>query len=257
MFGRRLLVLLAPLAFAITSACTVAPEGREGFAATDPYESFNRTVLKNNIRIDRYFLRPTAIAYDTVTPETVQHVVTNGLSHLGLATDFANYVLQGDVDGSLHTLGRFTLNTILGAGGLLNPADEFGLPRKPTDFGLTLASYGVDEGPYLVLPLLGPSTARDFGGFIVDRALSPTAYLGFVTSADGIGPGLTFLGFVEARDRNMAIIDSVLYESEDPYVTLRAAYLQRRRAAAAGEDDPGARLPDIFEDTDEPATPSN
>ena len=92
------------------------------------------------------------------------------------------------MDGSLHTLGRFTINTVMGAGGFLNPADEFGLRRKPNDFGMTLARYGVGEGPYLVLPLLGPTTARDVSGFVVDRAFSPMTYVGVFTSAGRAGP---------------------------------------------------------------------
>ena len=244
---------LLAIAFAIgLSACTTAEGPRDGFAATDPYESFNRSLLKGNIRLDSYVLRPAAQAYDTVTPELFQHLITNGLAHLALVPDFANYVLQADVDGSLHTLGRFTINTVMGAGGFLNPADEFGLRRKPNDFGLTLARYGVSEGPYLVLPLLGPTTARDAGGFVVDRFFQPTTYLGYVTSADAIGPSITAIGLVEARDRNFDLIDSVLYEAEDPYVTLRAAYLQRRRSLAAGDEDRGSRLPDIFDDEDAP-----
>lgn len=249
MIATRLLAMLGPLLFLGVAACSTAEGPREGFAATDPYEPTNRAILKGNIRLDRYVLRPATMAYDTVAPETVQHLVTNGLAHLGLANDFANYVLQADVDGSLNTLGRFTINTVLGAGGLLNPADEFGLPRQQNDFGLTLARYGVGEGPYLVLPLLGPTTARDAGGFAVDRTvLSPTMYIGIFTPMDGVGPTSTGMGFVDARNRNFDLIDELLYDSEDPYVTLRAAYLQRRRAQVAGGDDPGARLPDIFDD---------
>lgn len=253
MVGRRVLALLAPVAFVVTAGCAVPDEGREGFAKTDPYESFNRTMLAGNIRIDQYVLRPTAQAYDTVTPEVIQHIVTNGLQHLALFPDIANYMLQGDVDGTLDTLGRFTINTLMGAGGFLNPADEFGLPRKPNDFGLTLAKWGVDEGPYLVLPLLGPSTARDLAGSVVDRAFWPTTYLSFGIESNMVSllsPTTTIVLFIDERNRNFTFIDEVLYESEDPYVTVRAAYLQRRRALVAGEDDPGARLPDIFEDTD-------
>ena len=255
MIGRRLLALLAPLAFSVTAGCTVPENGRDGFARTDPYEPFNRAMLAGNIRVDRFVLRPATQAYDAVTPEVVQHMVTNGLQHLALFPDFANYLLQGDIDGSLETLGRFTLNTVLGAGGLLNPADEFGLPREANDFGLTLARWGVDEGPYLVLPLLGPSTARDFAGLIVDRAFVPTTYIGLADSSlivSAASPTVTVAGFLDARNRNFNLIDAALYESEDPYITVRAAYLQRRRSLVAGEDDPGARLPDIFEDDDTP-----
>ncbi len=242
--------LLAIACVLVLTACSTAEGPRDGFAATDPYESFNRSLLRGNIRLDTYVLRPAAQAYDTVTPELFQHLISNGLSHLALVPDFANYVLQADVDGSLNTLGRFTINTVMGAGGFLNPADEFGLRRQPNDFGLTMARYGVGEGPFLVLPIIGPTTLRDAGGFAVDRVFQPTTYLGYVTAADAVGPSITVLGFLEARNSNFDVIDSVLYESEDPYVTLRAAYLQRRRSQVAGEDDPGSRLPDIFDDED-------
>ncbi len=248
MIRHRLARLLIVCAALVAAGCTAADGPRDGFAATDPYESFNRSILKGNLRADTYIVRPATVAYDTATPELVQHLVSNGLSHLGLATDFANYLLQADLNGSAKTLGRFALNTVLGAGGLLNPADEFGLRREANDFGLTLARYGVGEGPYLVLPLLGPTTLRDASGFVVDRAFSPTAYVGLVGSLDAVGPVTTGLGFIDARNRNFEIIDDVLYKSEDPYVTLRAAYLQRRRAAVGGEETPGSRLPDIFDD---------
>lgn len=237
------------LAATLMTACA-STGPRDGFAATDEYEPFSRAVHNNNVRIDRFFLRPVAQGYDYATPELFQHMITNGLQHIDLTKDFANYLLQGDVDGTLSTLGRFTLNTVLGMGGFLDPAREFGLPKETTDFGLTLASYGVDEGTYLVLPLIGPTTVRDSAGFIVDRAFSPLTYLGPFTAIEGVGPVVSGLSFVEARDRNADVIDEVLYETDDSYVTLRAAYLQRRRAQAAGEDGAVDSLPDIFDDGD-------
>ena len=228
-------------------ACAAEGTG-EGFAKTDPYEATNRSVLKGNIRVDRYVLRPAAQAYDFVAPTLVKHLIGNGISHLDLVNDFANYALQGDVERGLTTLGRFTLNTVLGAGGLLDPATEFGLSKEGTDFGLTLGVWGVGEGPYLVLPFLGPSTLRDAAGFLVDRGLSPTAYLGPLDAPDLLGPALTGIEFVDLRDRNKDIIDDVLYESVDPYVTIRAGYLQRRRALIAGDEGVEETLPDIFDD---------
>lgn len=225
-----------------------ASEGtREGFAATDPYENVNRVLHKGNLRTDRYLVRPAAQTYDFVTPTLFKHLIGNGLSHLDTANDFANYLLQADVDRSLTTLGRFTINTILGAGGLLDPATEFGLPKESTDFGITLGTYGVGEGPYLVLPLLGPSTARDLAGFVVDRGLSPTVAFGPLDVPGYVGPALTGVELLDRRDRNADVIDQVLYESADSYVTLRAAYLQRRRNQVAGGDTT-QNLPDIFDD---------
>lgn len=221
---------------------------RDGFAETDRIEPTNRFFHENNVRLDRNVLRPVAQGYDTVTPALVQHLVGNGLNHLDLPVDLMNYLLQGEIDASLRVIGRFTLNTVLGAGGFLDPATEFGLPRERTDFGITLGRYGVDEGTYMVLPLIGPSTARDTVGFVVDRAFRPTTYLGPFTALDGLSPALTAVEFVDTRNRNAEVIDELLYNSEDSYVTLRAAYLQRRRAQVAGREGVIENLPDIFDD---------
>ena len=223
-------------------------QGNGDLAKADPFEETNRFFHQNNLRLDRNVLRPAAQGYGYVTPTLFKHMIGNGLSHLELTRDFANYLLQGDVDRSLETLGRFTLNTIVGAGGLLDPATEFGLPREPTDFGMTLGRYGVGEGGYLVLPLLGATTVRDAAGYAVDRAFSPTSYLGPFIAADGISPAVTVLGLVHRRDKRADLIDDVLYNSPDSYVTIRSAYLQRRRAQIAGEDGAEELLPDIFDD---------
>ena len=240
--------IVLPAVMAVLGACAAPEASSSGFAAADPYEQTNRHFLDGNLRLDRNVLRPAAQAYDFVTPELFQHLITNGLRHLDLGKDFANYLLQGDVDRSLETFGRFTVNTVVGAGGLLDPATEFGLPKQGTDFGITLGKYGVGEGGYLVLPLLGPTTVRDAAGFVVDRAFSPSAYFGAAGVPEAVGPGLTALGFIERRDRHFEFIDEALYKSADPYVTLRAGYLQRRRAAIAGEEGAEQLLPDIFDD---------
>ncbi|MEM7189557.1 MAG: VacJ family lipoprotein [Pseudomonadota bacterium] len=239
------MTVVAILVTAMMCACT-APEDRTGFGETDAVEPFNRRMLEGNKRMDTYLVRPAAQTYRTLTPDLIRMLVSNGLSHLALAGDMANHVLQVDVDGALATAGRFTVNTVMGAG-VLDPATEMGLPRMPDDFGLTLASYGVPEGSYLVLPLLGPTTVRDAVGFAVDRGFQPTTYLGDFGGSEFVSPGLTALNLVSRRDENFEIIDDVLYDSEDSYITLRAIYLQRRRALVRGDDGEGD-LPDIFED---------
>lgn len=231
----------------VVSACA-STGPRDGLAAADKYEPTSRAFHAGNVRLDTYVVRPAAQAYDVITPTLVKHLIGNGLGHLDLPGDFANYLLQGDVDNALDTLGRFTLNTLIGAGGLLDPATEFGLPRNGTDFGITLGKFGVGEGSYLVLPLVGPTTIRDAAGFVVDRAFSPTTYLGQFVATDAIGPALTATEIVHVRDDRFDIIDDVLYESEDSYVTLRSAFLQRRRAQIAGPGNTVDTLPDLFDD---------
>ncbi|MEL6773939.1 MAG: VacJ family lipoprotein [Pseudomonadota bacterium] len=230
------------------AACASAPEG-EGFAAQDPYEGTNRNIHAFNVALDKNVLRPAAKAYDVVAYGPIQLVLGNGLNHLDLPVDFVNYLLQGEMRMAGRVLGRFTVNTVMGAGGLLDPATELGLPREETDFGITLGKYGVGGGPFLMLPLLGPSNPRDLAGFVVDTAFRPTTYLTFANSAqisNVVGPSLTAVDRVDTRNANADLIDEILYEAPDSYVTLRSFYLQRREAQITGGTDEA--LPDIFDE---------
>ncbi len=232
----------------ILSACASA-DPQADFAAADPFEGFNRNMHDVNLYLDTNLIRPAAQGYDFVTPTTIKFLIGNGFSHLDLPGDFANYLLQGEIKPALRTLGRFTLNTVLGAAGLLDPATEFGLPKEDTDFGVTLGRHGVGEGAFLVLPVLGPSTTRDLVGRAGDLAFRPTTYLGLV--APGITPevplALTATETVDLRNRNFALIDDLLYNSDDSYISVRSVYLQRRRAMVAGDDAGAEALPDIFD----------
>ncbi|MEM0943961.1 MAG: VacJ family lipoprotein [Pseudomonadota bacterium] len=239
---------LAALGFVV--ACSSPGPGGE-ISARDPLESTNRVFHDANVALDRAVVRPVAQGYDFITPEVIQHIIGNGYQHLNTVGDFANYVFQGDVERALVALGRFTVNTVLGAGGLLDPATEFGLPYQDTDFGVTLGKYGVGEGAYLVLPLLGPSTTRDAWGGVVDRALDPRTYVGVFVEGDAVDFGLPasqVLEVVDARNRNADLVDEVLYESADSYISLRSIYLQRRDALIRGDEGGTEQLPDIFDE---------
>ncbi|MEM7669114.1 MAG: VacJ family lipoprotein, partial [Pseudomonadota bacterium] len=220
-------------------------------SARDPYESTNRVLHNGNVRLDKYLLRPVAQGYDFITPELFKVMLGNAFNHIDTVGDFANYVLQGDVDSALVALGRFTVNTVIGAAGLLDPASEMSLPKEDTDFGVTLGKYGTGEGAYLVLPFLGPSTSRDAVGAIGDRALSPLTYVGiFVdgTIVDVALPSQTLLQVVDARNQNADLVDDLLYESADSYISLRSIYLQRRDSLIRGKDAADDDLPDIFDE---------
>ncbi|MEM6676443.1 MAG: VacJ family lipoprotein [Pseudomonadota bacterium] len=227
-------------------ACASVDE-TASFAEQDPYENTNRAIHDFNIALDKNVLRPVSKGYDTVAVGPVKLMIGNGLDHLELPVDFFNYLMQGEGRLAGRTLGRFVLNTTLGAGGLLDPATEMGVAREQTDFGVTLGKWGVGSGPYLVLPLLGPSNPRDLGGFVVDRAFTPGTYtflgpdaLGYASMAGNV------IDPVDERSANADLIDEVLYESPDSYVTLRSIYLQRRAAQISGGS--GAEVPDIFDD---------
>ncbi len=233
-----------------TLAACASPDPGDEFA--DPYEGFNRSMHDVNVVLDENILRPAAQGYDYVTPELFQHLIGNGLDFLEQPVYLANHLLQGDIDASLRVLGRITLNATMGLG-VLDPATEFGLASEPTDFGITLGKWGVGEGAYLVLPFVGPTTTRDLGGSVVDKGFDPMLYVGLFTAADGAGPAVSGVGLLDRRDRNADLIDEVLYNSPDSYVTQRSIYLQRRRALVrGGASDPDA-LPDIFDETP-PAT---
>lgn len=243
---------LAAGAILALSAC--AGSGPDGsFAERDPYAETNRSIHEGNLALDRNVLRPVAQGYGYVTPTLIQHLLGNAFNHLDTVNDFANYVLQGDAEAAGVALGRFTVNTVLGIG-VLDPATEFGLPKEDTDFGITLGKHGVGEGAYLVIPLLGPTTTRDLVGGVVDIGLSPQTYTGVFDAGvvNAASPAFRAVEVVHDRNANADLIDDLLYDSEDPYVSVRTIYLQRRDAMISGEDTSDA-LPDIF-DEDQPAT---
>lgn len=228
---------------AVAGCASAPPEG--GALIADPYESTNRNIHAFNKGVDRGIVNPASKVYGAVTPTTFKFLIGNALNHLALPGLFANHLLQGDALDAASTLGRFAMNTVYGAGGFLDPATEFGMPYKDTDFGITLDSWGVDEGIYVELPLFGPSTTRHAVGRVVDLAFSPTTYLGG-GSGQVAAYGIRVLKVVDFRDRYRPLIDDVLYESEDSYVTSRTTYIQNRRRLAAGETEVEG-LPDIFE----------
>lgn len=241
MWIRRL--VLTAVAAALVSGCAANPDP-EAFAY-DPYEETNREIHTFNKGWDTVLIRPASQVYEAVTPGLAQLLIRNGLDTLDLPAILVNNLLQGDPLAAMRTGGRLALNLVLGAGGLLDPATEFGLPKEPTDLGVTFARWGVEEGPYLSLPFLGPATARDAVGRVTEIALDPFNFVTGVPALETLGPGSTAIGIVDLRARNEAALDRALYESEDSYITVRSGYLQRRRRQVAG----GAtaeQLPDVF-----------
>ena len=193
----------------------------------DPWERYNRGVLKFNNGLDRYLLGPLTWAYQKVLPDPVERAVVRALQNLDTPAMLVNDGLQLEwADGAV-TLGRFLVNTTIGIGGLFDPAESMGLERHRCDFGQTLTLAGIGSGPYMILPLFGPSTVRDGTGVLVDVAMSPLLYL--------IGP-LSFelwrqtgVGIAVRADRARDI-DTLKKESVDFYAAMRNAYYQNRQA---------------------------
>jgi phospholipid-binding lipoprotein MlaA len=149
--------------------------------------------------------------------------VTNFFTNLGEAKNFINSILQLKGESAVVAAGRFTYNTTLGLGGFFDVADNFGLPEHPEDFGQTLGYWGADSGPFLMLPLLGPSTIRDFGGLTVDLAVTPSAW-DYIESPENY-----YLRGLQVVDRRGDLIPAENFLSGDRYTFVRNAYLQRRQ----------------------------
>lgn len=196
----------------------------------DPFEPFNRGVFRFNKGLDDKVLKPVATTYRDVVPSMVRSGVTNFFGNLGDVWNFANNVLQLKAQNSAETFMRLNVNTFFGLGGLLDVASDLGIERHSADFGQTLGYWGVPAGPYLMLPLLGPSTVRDTAALPLDRKGDPVAY---VNDAGG-EVFLSGLRIVDKRARYLRTTSLLEDAALDPYSFVRDAYLQRRKAEIGG-----------------------
>lgn len=223
--GHRHLSLAAMAAAAMLAGCGPAPIAQ---GIDDPDEAANRAVHSVNKEVDRNVLRPVSQAYGTVVPRPGQVLIANVGGNVGLPSAIANGLLQADVGGAAQNTMRFLVNTTVGIGGLFDPATAMGVPEVPTDFGETLHKWGVPEGAYVELPLLGPTTDRDMLGMAVDVFLNPLRFV-LPTVEANWATGFQIAAGIGARSRYSDTIDSVLYESADSYAQSRLLYLQNRR----------------------------
>jgi phospholipid-binding lipoprotein MlaA len=191
----------------------------------DPIEPVNRAMFQVNHFLDRLILKPVAILYRDATPEFVRDGVDNFLANLRTPVILANDLLQGDFKQGELTLGRFMLNTILGVGGLIDVGGMVGMPeRRGEDFGQTLAVHGIGSGPYLMLPLLGPSNPRDAFGRVVDFAFDPLFFL----APTPVSLGRFGAETVSFREHNIETFDELERSSLDLYAATRTLVRQLR-----------------------------
>ena len=189
----------------------------------DRLENLNRKVFYVNERLDHYALRPAAVTYRKLMPNPLEKGVDNFFSNLDEVTNVFNDLLQGKFGQAAHDSGRFLLNTTLGLGGIFDVAQRAGLEKSDgEDFGQTLAVWGVGEGPYLMLPLLGPSTLRDAPSKFVDTITSPFSYVDDVRTRN-TARGVDLL----AKRASLLEVDDII--SGDKYLFVRDVYLQRSR----------------------------
>lgn len=241
---RRKGAALTLLAALLASSC--ASSG----TANDPFEPMNRKVFWFNEKFDHYLFEPVARGYDWVAPDPVERSIQRFFRNLVFPVDFLNNLLQGKPKDALEVTGRFVVNTTVGVAGLFDPATHWGLEAHREDFGQTLGVWGLGQGPYLVLPLLGPSSMRDAPGLAVD------GYTGVTTFFLNATVLFASYGLHALNERSLALdlVSQARHAALDYYVFVRNAYLQRRQAAvedrtaATDEKPPAEDHEDLYED---------
>lgn len=209
----------------------------------DPWEGFNRSMYQFNDALDRNIARPVAEAYEKVVPEPVNTGITNFFSNLGDITVLVNDMLQLKLDKAVSDLGRLTWNSTVGLLGFIDVATPMGFPKRDEDFGQTLGYWGMPSGPYVVLPLFGPSTLRDSAALPADWATDPL----IIVERNEVLWGAVTLRLVDTRAGLLRVSNVVEQAALDPYAFTRDAWLQRRRSQIYDGAPPMEEF-DIFDD---------
>ena len=249
---RKVLNMRAILALllAVPLGACATTSGAGSAADNDPYEGFNRGVWGFNQTVDKVALKPAATVYRTVTPVPARRGLSRVFANLAEPFSFINNLLQGRPDRAFNALGRFVINSTIGVGGLADHASDLGLQPTPEDFGQTLAVRGARRSPYLVLPILGPSTVRDAVGSAVGFAADPARIAIDSELTRTQSAGVMAARVIDSRAQaSESGADAFLKTSADPYAAARSAYLQRRAAEIANEDaEPRLDFPPTNED---------
>lgn len=231
--------LTLALALAATlAACATKPPASNPMAlaayeeANDPLEPFNRAMFKVDAGLDQVLVRPVIKTYRFIVPEGGRKSVDNFVNNLNAPITFVNDILQGEIRRAGTTLGRFVVNSTVGFLGFFDVGEKIGMPYHSEDFGQTLAVWGVSDGPYIYVPLLGPSTVRDGAGFLVDSfATDPLAWYNRGDGSMGWVQWASFgLIYIDIKDVTMDVLDELKKSSLDYYAALRSSYRQIRAA---------------------------
>ena len=234
-----LAVVIAMCTLSLGCATTSKPDRN-----VDPLESINRPIYKFNTVVDKYILRPVAKGYDYVTPQPIRTGVSNFLDNFGYPVVILNSFLQGKGGQGVSDVGRFLVNSTVGIAGIFDPATHIGLEAHEEDFGQTFAKWGFAEGPYIMVPLLGPRTIRSGVGTLADIQVDPTIQLQDTSVRDKI----LIMWTIDSR-ANLLPVDEQINAAFDPYLFVRDAYLQNRQFLIKdGDDADNASTDDPFAD---------
>jgi phospholipid-binding lipoprotein MlaA len=245
-----LAAMAAPLCGCASRQAVVSTAQADADQTNDPFESTNRFFYRVNQALDAVVLKPVAIAYVNVVPPAGRTGLHNALQNLNSPVLMANQLLQGKPGQSGDTLARLVINSTVGVVGIFDVASDWGYPYHDTDFGITLALWGVPEGPFLFLPVLGPSDPRDATGYLVDAAADPLNYVGKGGTVTTLRYTRFGLYAVDRRSDALGALDGIQKTALDPYATFRSLYRQNRASAVkAAEQNPAS--------SEKPATPAS
>lgn len=243
-------------ALALLAGCATPPTDPDDLAyfqeTNDPLEPTNRVFYAVNDALDTVVLKPVAQAYRYAVPARARTGVHNALSNLSSPVLFTADVLQGKPQRAGDAAMRFLINSTFGIGGIFDVAEGWGYPTHDNDSGVTLSSWGAPNGPFLFLPVLGPSSPRDAAGFVADIFVDPFAWTGDAISM--LGWTRFGVGAVDSRERVLDPLDQIQKTALDPYATIRSLYRQNRQSHIEEvRNDHAATIPVWFP---QPAEPS-
>jgi phospholipid-binding lipoprotein MlaA len=220
----------------VMAGCATAPPASDPDAlaeyheTNDPLEPTNRVFYAINNGLDTFILKPIAQAYRFAVPQPVRTGVHNVLANMGSAVTLGNDILQAKPRRAGDTVMRFFINSTFGVAGVFDVADRWGYPAHDADFGVTMALWGMPSGPFLFLPVLGPSSPRDATGFGVDLAMDPFTWVGKGTIVTALKWSKTVISAVDARERVLDSLEEIKKTALDPYATFRSLYRQHRQS---------------------------
>jgi|TARA_B110000259_G_scaffold13852_1_gene14574 phospholipid-binding lipoprotein MlaA len=254
----KLVLLFVLLSLSISGCASITKDEvlAENIATqkvSDPLEPFNRMVFSFNNVFDKYALRPVAILYRGVLPEFARNRITYALNNLSMPITTINNILQFEFGKAGISTARFVINSTIGILGFFDPAAYFGLEASSEDFGQTLAVWGIPKGPYLVLPLLGPSSPRDFTGLLSTSLLDPTYQIGNTANRELFRYYKMGTSAVNFRSENIELFDDLQNNSVDYYAAVRSFYNQSRNSQVSDnlEVNPSVNQDNLFNDFEE------